>query len=160
MTTMVEETFESVTAGEILAGFARERSAYSDEITYGYTHLETGRIFNVRRSKSEPRKRRFFLCEMVPNGRMAEYSDQGELSRAWDEPRITDTEARVGPNGLREALRTMGIDVEVLVLWGGGYCVDSIYHECLGACAESVAVALNRNFRYRNPPVGLEAEHR
>jgi hypothetical protein len=42
----------------------------------------------------------------------------------------------------------MDFDVEALVFLGAGYSVDSIYHESLETCAESIAQALNENVRY------------
>jgi hypothetical protein len=85
---------------------------------------------------------------MRPNGRMMEVNDLGQVVRAWDEPRITKTDSRVGPNELLATLQSMGIDVDALVFWGAGYSVDSIYHESLETCAESIAKALNENVRY------------
>jgi hypothetical protein len=148
MSTTVEKPISRVTAAEIRAALAIERSVASQERSYAYRHCETGRQFTVRRSKYGRGKFRFFLCEMRPNGRMMEVNDQGDVVRAWDEPRIRKTESHVGPNELLATLRATGIDVEALVFWGAGYSVDSIYHESLEACAESIAQALNENVRY------------
>jgi hypothetical protein len=101
-----------VTAAEIRAALAIEPSAVHYERSYRYRHLETGRQFAVRRSKYVCGKCRFFLCELRPNGRMAEVNEQGDVVRAWDEPRITETESRVSPNELIATLRASGIDVE------------------------------------------------
>ena len=148
MTTTVEKSISRVTGAEIRAALALEPNRVNDERSYGYTHRETGRRFTVRRSECRRGKSRLFLCEMRPNGRMMEVNDQGDVVRAWDEPRITKTESSVGPNELLSMLRATGIDVEALVFWGAGYSVDSIYHESLEACAESIAQALNENVRY------------
>src|SRR5258708_17583773 len=72
MTTTVERPVSHVTAAEIRAALAIERSAVNQERSYGYRHWETGRQFTVRRSKYARGKSRFFLCEMRPNGRMME----------------------------------------------------------------------------------------
>ena len=85
---------------------------------------------------------------MRPNGRMLEVNEQGDIVRAWDEPRIDESESLVGPNELLAALRAMGIDVDALVFIGAGYSADSIYHNRLEVCAESIAKALNDNTRY------------
>jgi hypothetical protein len=148
MTTTVEKSTSSVTATEIRAALAIERSTVNHERSYRYRHLETGRQFSVRRCEHVRGRSRFFLCEMRPNGRMIEVNDQGDVVRAWDEPRITETESRVGPNELLATLRAMGIDVGALVFWGAGYSVNSIYHGSLETCAESIAQALNENVRY------------
>jgi len=115
---------------------------------FDYTHLDTGRRFSIRRDEGADGKIRFLLCELRPNGRMLEVNEAGEMVRAWDEPRIDETESRVGPNELLAKLKTMGIDVDSMVFWGAGYSVDSIYHDSLDVCAESIAHALNDNARY------------
>jgi len=148
MSTTVEKPISRVTAAEIRAALAIERSVASQERSYAYRHCETGRQFFGRHCEYGRRKFRFFLCEMRPNGRMMEVNDLGKVVRAWDEPFITNTESRVGPNELFATLLAMGIDVEALVFWGAGYSVDSIYHESLETCAESIAQALNENVRY------------
>jgi hypothetical protein len=148
MSTTLETPISRVTAAEIRAALAIERSVASQERSYAYRHRETGRQFTVRRCGCGRGKSRFFLCEMRPNGRMMEVNDLGRAVRAWDEPCITETESRVGPNELFATLLAMGIDVEALVFWGAGYSVDSIYHESLQTCAESIARALNENVRY------------
>jgi hypothetical protein len=133
-------------ASEILTAFVTHVD--DDERSYDYTHLDTGRRFSVRCSERADGENRFFLCEMRPNGRMLEVNEQGEIVRAWDEPRIDETEPRVGPNDLLATLRSMGIDVDAMVFCGAGYSVDSIYHNSLETCAESIAQALNDNSRY------------
>jgi hypothetical protein len=139
-------------AAEILAAFVA-RVDRDGERSFDYTHMDTGRLFSVRDSikmradgkfkfffHGKPRyiAPPFFLCEMCPNGRMMEVNEAGEIVRAWDEPRIDETDSRVGPNELLAALRTMGIDVDAMVFFGHGYCIDSIYHDSLEACAESL----------------------
>jgi hypothetical protein len=156
MPTTVEKPISHVTAAEVRVALAIERSTVRKERCYGYRHRETGRQFSVRRSEYGRGKFRFFLCEMHPNGRMMELNDQGEVVRAWDEPCIKKADSRVGPNGLLATLLAMGIDVEALVFWGAGYSVDSIYHESLETCAESIAQALNENVRYISYNVDLE----
>ena len=148
MSTTVEKPISRVSAAEIRAALAFERSVASRERNYTYRHYQTGRQFTVRRCEYGRGKIRFFLCEMRPNGRMMEVNDLGKVVRAWDEPCITETESRVGPNELFATLLAMDIDVEALVFWGAGYSVDSIYHESLKTCAESIAQALNENVRY------------
>jgi hypothetical protein len=146
MSNMIAIPFNSVSASEILAAFVTRVD--DDERSYDYTHLDTGRRFSVRRPERADREKRFFLCEMRPNGRMLEVNLGGEIVRAWDEPRIDEAKSRVGPNELLAELRTMGIDVDAMVFWGAGYSVDSIYHDSLETCAESIAQALNDNARY------------
>jgi hypothetical protein len=148
MSTTVQKPISRVTAAEIRAALAMERSAARRECSYAYRHCETGRQFIVRRCEYGRGKFRFFLCEMRPNGRMIAVNDLGKVVRAWDEPCITKTESRVGPNELFATLLAMGIDAEALVFWGAGYSVDSIYHESLETCAEYIAQALNENVRY------------
>jgi len=139
-------SFNCMNASEILTNFVTRVD--DDERSYDYTHLDTGRRFSVRRSERADGKNRFFLCEMHPNGRMLEVDERGGIVRAWDEPRIHETESRVGPNELLATLRSMGIDVDRLVFVGAGYSVDSIYHKSLETCAECIARALNDNVRY------------
>src|SRR5258708_29082193 len=109
MTAIVEKPIGRVTAAEIRAAFVIERSKIKEERSYGYGHWKTGRQFAVRRCEYRRSKSRFFLCEMRPNGRMMEVSDQGEVVRAWDEPRIRKAESCVGPNELLAALRATGV---------------------------------------------------
>jgi hypothetical protein len=148
MTNIVGKSSHRVSAAEIRAAFVLNRNKIGSERGYEYTHLGTGRVFTARRSEYARRKSAFFLCEMVPNGRMFDINDKGDIVRAWDEPRIRETESRVGPNELLAALRAMGIDVDALVFWGAGYSVDSIYQDKLTICAESIARAVNENVRY------------
>jgi hypothetical protein len=146
--TTVEKPISRVTAAEVRVALTIERSAVKKDRCYGYRHRETGRQFIVRRSMYGRGEFRFFLCEIRPNGRMMEVNDLGQVVRAWDEPCITKTESRVGPNEMLATLLAMSIDVGGLVFWGAGYAVDSIYHESLETCAESIAQALNENVRY------------
>jgi hypothetical protein len=157
MTTIVGKSFQQVSVPEIRAAFVLNRRRTCNERSYDYTHVDTGRKFTVRSSEYARRKPQLFLCELVPNGRIFEANDKGDIVRAWEEPRIRATESRVGPNELLATLRAMGIDVDALVFWGAGYSVDSIYHENLKSCAESIVHALNENLRYvsyrRDPDV-------
>jgi hypothetical protein len=146
MSNTIAISFNSMNASEILAAFVTHVD--DEENGHDFTHLDTGRRFSVRLSERADGKNRFFLCEMRPNGRMLEVNEAGEIVRAWDEPRIDETESRVGPNALLAALRTMGVDVDAMVFWGAGYSVNSIYHDSLEACAESIAQALDHNARY------------
>ena len=146
MSDTIAISFNCMNASEIFAAFVTHID--DDERSYDYSHLDTGRRFSVRCSERADGKNRFFLCEMRPNGRMLEVNEQGEIVRAWAEPRIDETESRVGPNELLAALRTMGIDVDAMVFCGAGYSVHSIYHDSLETCAESIAQALIDNARY------------
>jgi hypothetical protein len=146
MSNTIAISFNCMNASDISTAFVTHVD--DDERSYDYTHLDTGRRFSVRCSERADGKNRFFLCELRPNGRMLEVNEEGEIVRAWDEPRIDETESRVGPNELLAALRTMGIDVDAMVFWGAGYSVDSIYHDSLETCAEFIAKALNDNARY------------
>jgi hypothetical protein len=146
MSNTIAISFNCMKPSEILAAFVPHVD--EDESSYDYTHLDTGRLFSVRCSERADGKNRFFLCEMRPNGRMLEVNEQGEIVRAWDEPCISETESRVGPNELLAALRTIGIDVDAMVFCGAGYSVHSIYYDGLENCAESIAQALNDNARY------------
>jgi hypothetical protein len=146
MSNTIALSLNCMNASEILTAFVTHVD--DDERSYDYTHLDTGRRFSVRRSERADGKNRFFLCEMRPNGRMLEVDEQGAIVRAWDEPRINETESRVGPNELLVTLRAMGIDADALVFVGAGYSVDSIYHKSLETCAECIAQALNHNTRY------------
>jgi hypothetical protein len=148
MTKIVGKSITRLFVAEIKAAFALNRIKIANERSYEYTHLGTGRQFSVRLSAYARRKAQLFLCEMVPNGRMFEANDKGEIVRVWDEPRIQETESRVGPNELLATLRAIGIDVDALVFFGAGYSVDSIYQENLTICAESIARAINENVRY------------
>ena len=122
------------------AGFAIDDSDVYQEREYRYTHRETGRRFTARRLRHPRGQSRFFLYEMRPNGRMLEVNEHGDITRAWDEPpRVEETDSCAGPNELLATLQTMGIDVDALAFWGAGYSVDSIYHENLEICAQSIA---------------------
>jgi hypothetical protein len=146
MANSIGVSFSCMNASEILTAFVTHVDG--DERSYDYTHLNTGRQFSVRCSERADGKNRFFLCEMRPNGRMMEVNEQGDIVRAWDEPRIDESESQVGPNELLATLRMKGIDVDALVFYGAGYSVDSIYHDGLEACAASIAQAINDNARY------------
>jgi hypothetical protein len=100
MTTIVGKSFHRVSVPEIRAAFVLNRSRICNERSYDYTHAGTGRQFAVRRSEYARRKSQLFLCELVPNGRMFEANDKGDIVRAWEEPRIRETESRIGPNEL------------------------------------------------------------
>jgi hypothetical protein len=134
---------------KILAGFVVRLGVDEDEREYTYTDPETERQFGVRRSEtldenSRPHFR-FFLEESTPNGRIV-----AELNECRDEPAIAEAEARVGPNALMRELRRIGMDTKGLVLVGGGYGVDSIFHASLARCAGAIASALERDERYRH----------
>ena len=116
---------------------------------YEYTDEETGRIFEMRRGTHLDGAPRFFLSEFCPNGRMGEWDERGYLIRSWDEPRIKLIEAQRGPNGLLPTLKTLGVDVASVILFSGGYSINSIYHDSLLACADAIAQALMRNKRYK-----------
>ncbi len=148
MTTRLEKYCGSVNAADILAGFAIDDSDVYQEREYRYTHRETGRQFTARRLRYPRGQSRFFLYEMRPNGRMLEVNEHGDITRAWDEPRVEETDSCVAPNELLATLQTMGIDVDALAFWGAGCSVDSIYHESLEICAQSIAQVLNENVRY------------
>jgi hypothetical protein len=148
MTKRLEKSNGSVNAADILAEFAIDRSHADGEREFRYTHRETGRQFTARRLQQTRAKLRFFLCELRPNGRMLEVNERGDITRAWDEPRVEETEARVGPNELRATLQAMDIDMEALAFWSAGHSVDSIYHDSLETCAQCIAQALNENVRY------------
>ena len=146
MSNTIAISFNSMNVTQILTAFVTHVD--DGEPCYDYTHSETGRRFSVRRTERVDGKSLFFLCELRPNGRMMEVNEQGDIVRAWDEPRIDESESQVGPNKLLTTLRTMGIDVDALVFYGAGYSVNSIYHDSLEACAEAIAKALNDNARY------------
>jgi acetyl esterase/lipase len=148
MNTIVDKSSARASAAKIRAGFAIGRIDVRNERSYRYTHAATERQFTVRRLQYAGERARFFLCEMLPNGRMLDVNEQGDITRSWDEPRIMDTESRVAPNELLATLRAMGIAVEAMVFWGAGHSVDSIYYESSETCAESIARALNENARY------------
>jgi hypothetical protein len=148
MNNTIAIAFTCVNSSEILTALVPSVEADDGESSFNYFHLETGRRFSVCRSGRIDEKRRFFMCELRPNGRMLEVDEQGEIVRAWDEPRIDETDSRVGPNELLATLRATGIDVNALVFYGAGHSVDSIYHDSMEACAKSIAQALNRNIRY------------
>lgn len=148
MTAVIGVSSNGMNAPDILAGFVLDQPDDNTECDYRYTHRTTGRIFTVRRSERVDGKSRFFLCEMRPNGRMFEPDEQGYVKYAWDEPCIRETESRVGPNTLLATLRSASIDVDAMVFCGDGYSVNSIYHDSLQSCAESIAQALKDNVRY------------
>jgi hypothetical protein len=72
--------------------------------------------------------------------------------------------SHVSPNELLAALRAMSIDADALVFGGSGYSSDSIYHQSLEACAESISRVLNnkttgrRKRQKRGPESGQEAK--
>lgn len=94
--------------------------------------------------------RRYFLEEFIPNGRIVAFDENGCLARVWEDPRIKETEAYVGPNRLFAMLREIGVPVNKLVMVGGGFGVDSICYESLTECAEAIAQALDEDQRYRH----------
>jgi hypothetical protein len=148
MNPTADRSLVRATAAEIQAAFVMEQSDDRGERRFAYTDLLTGRQFAVSRLNYAHRKHRFFLREMIPNGRMLEVNDRGDIVRAWEEPRIKEIESRIGPNELLATLRAIDIEVDALVFWGAGYSADTIYHESLKTCAESIAQALNQNVRY------------
>jgi hypothetical protein len=146
MNTIIEKSSARVDAADIR--FTIERLGRGNERNYRYAHSETGRQFTVSRLAQARRRARFFLSELIPNGRMLAVNSRGDVIHAWDEPRIEEAVSRVTPNELLAALRAMGMDADALVFWGSGYSSDSIYHESLEACAESISRVLNNNVRY------------
>lgn len=157
--TEMESQFSSET---ILAGFVIRLAEDEDEREYVYREPKTGRQFNVARSESIDDDgylfQRFFLYEMAPNGRICKLDANGNCIDAWDDPRIPETESRVGPNSLMHELRRQGIDPEMMVFTGGGYGVGSVYYPSLAACAAAISEALANNERYRHhrPPTEQE----
>ena len=118
-----------------------------------YTDPETEREFGIRflDAHGQPGRdaRRYFLEEYVPTGRLAEFNEKGHCVRSWEEPRIRETEARVGPNRLIATLRELEIPLDQLVKAGGGFVVGSIYYARLRDCAIAIARAIERDERYR-----------
>lgn len=121
-------------------------------LVYHYKDPATGRSFGVRRSEHpEPTPQkpyRYFLEEFVPNGRMGRFDASGHCLDAWEEPRIAQLKAQVGPNGLIQALQAEGLDLEALIHTGGGYCLGCIFHDSLRECATAVVQALQDNEYY------------
>src|SRR5690606_38640000 len=83
------------------------------------------RVMSPERSSERP-IRQYFLEEYTPNGRLAEFDDNGLCVRAWTDPRVKKAEARVGPNGQIAALRAQGVPVDQLVKVGAGFGLGSI----------------------------------
>src|SRR5258708_37398313 len=105
MTAMVRKAYGDVTAAKVRAGFMIDRPDGRAERSYHYTHRETSREFNVSRLAASRNRVRFFLCEMIPTGRMMRLDEQGNVAHAWDERCILETASRVGPNELIATLR-------------------------------------------------------
>lgn len=126
-----------------------ERDQDDDEREHVYVDPATERQFNVRQSEDGEGRQRFFLEEMVPNGRCCQWDKKGTLQGCWDEPAIKDAERQVGPNGLMAEVRRRGIDPKQMVFTGGSYGVGSIYYASLAECAQAIAAALADNVRYR-----------
>jgi hypothetical protein len=148
MNAMIEKSSARVDAAEIRRGFTVVRVNRDNERNYRYAHSKTGRQLTVSRLAQARRRARFFLSELIPSGRMLAINSRGDVIHAWDEPCIEEAVSRVSPNELLAALRAMGIDADALVLWGRGYSSDSIYHESLEACAESISRVLHNDVRY------------
>lgn len=125
----------------------------SEDRNYSYTDSTTEREFEIRRfdnidDQGRPYAR-YFVSEFEPNGRMCETNRQGHVTRAWDEPRIKDVEARVGPNALMKELRNVGIDTTRMVRMGGGLGVGSRFFPTMEDCAQQIAEVLVSDTRYR-----------
>lgn len=123
-----------------------------DERVHVYIDAATGREFDIREHSVHDDKvrlqRRYFVCELVPNGRLAEERPDGSR-RYWSDERITELEREHGPNALVPRLRELGIPVERMVLIGAGASVDARYHASLEECAAAIARALADNKRYK-----------
>lgn len=128
---------------------------HREEPSYSYTEPTTRRQFRIRgltqvsdEGKEAPS---FFLEEMCPNGRMFSQQEGSErIDQVWDEPRIRELEASVGPNGLMAALAEHSIRPENMVFVGGGFGVGSIYHGSLQECAQAIVRSLQDNVRYEH----------
>lgn len=93
---------------------------------------------------------RFYVQEMTPNGRLVETDDDGNVKKAWEEPRIRAIERRQGPNGLLRACKAVGIDAQAMVCCGAGFSIDSRYLDSLEACAQEIAKSIEGNVRYES----------
>ncbi|MBC8742760.1 hypothetical protein F6X40_40495 [Paraburkholderia sp. UCT31] len=125
-----------------------------DDRTYSYADSKTRREFQIHRSEEldDANKpcARFFMSEFVPTGVVITGKNKkGHVTRSEVEPAIAETEKRLGPNGLMQALDEAGIDTMNLVQMGGGYGVGSIFHSSLEGCAEEIAKSLAANTRYQ-----------
>lgn len=119
-----------------------------EERMYTFNDPITERQFQIRRTFNSENVREYFMWEMTPNGRLVEVNEKGLATKGWDDPRISDLEVKVGPNGVIAKCRELGIDPEAMVLIGAGYSVNSKYHSSMESCALAIASSLSGNVRY------------
>jgi hypothetical protein len=123
----------------------------SEDREYTYKDAQTGRSFEIRQYEGmddagQPTSR-YFMSEWTPNGRLCEQDKRGKL-RFREDPRIREAEKRVGPNKLFDELSHLSIEVDKLVLDGGGLGVNSRFFPTLRACAQNIVKALKADKRY------------
>lgn len=139
-------------AEQILSALVPKLGHASDDRVYAYLDGDTERSFAIRRSENLDELGKpyfqYFLEEYTPNGRMVTCDKRGNVTQAWDEPLIQETEQRVGPNSLMQSLRAAGLNTQQMVSVGGGYGVGSIFYSSLEECAKAISASLTSNTRY------------
>lgn len=118
-----------------------------DDRVYVFSDAQAERDFQITRLEG-PDGVRFFLQEHTPNGRLVKTTSNGDILRAWDDPRINAIEKEHGPNGMISECERAGIDVSSMVFCGAGFSVDSRYLDSLEACAQEIYKAIHSNARY------------
>lgn len=120
-----------------------------DDREYRFTDPDTERQFEIRRSGDASDGHRFFLAEFQPSGRIVLMCDDRVID-GYDEPRIAALSAQHGPNGLMAALRAVGVPVQSMVRFGGGYGIGTIFYPSLQDCAQAIADSLTANTWYQH----------
>lgn len=118
--------------------------------SYTYRDTLTERAFLVRRSETRDGYS-FYLTEILPTNRIAEFDKKGNCINSAESPIIDGLLSANDPNGFMKAARKLlGDDVvdKQIVFSGGGYGTDSRYQNSLEECAKEIFEALDKNVRH------------
>lgn len=133
----------AISSEEVSKGFVVVLTGADEERTFRYVHPDTNRQFQAFRNKDL-----FFLVEVTPSNRIAEFNKQGYCISSKEDPRLSAIEASSGPNYFIEECHRLGINPEGLIFDVPSYSKDSVFHDSLDGCASEIARAITANVRY------------
>lgn len=103
-----------------------------------------GRVFSI----DELENGTWHLSELLPNGRCYREVGEGKSPEFWADDRILDL--MDDPNGLRAALRDIGINDHEVIRTGGGYTIGTIYYDSLEDVCEAIYKSIRENVWYES----------
>ncbi|MCP1674456.1 hypothetical protein J2T57_001558 [Natronocella acetinitrilica] len=123
---------------------------------FDYT-LPNGRRFNVLECERD----RYFLCELIPSGRVVTSSPAARVPHAEDHPVLKAILREKGPNAVCETAQAAGIDPNDMVLSGAGVSAYARFHASRAACENEIfrVVAEDVWYQHEDPALKRDPEH-